>query len=565
MTRLVAGVPPETPGGDVVGRFEAEPDLHILPIIAEGRPVGLVTRERILRHFSHRFGRELWTRKPISALMNASPRIVSAQTQLEDICRMMATMTPEDLLEGVVLVEADGRYAGVASAFDLYLASVHVSDAKNRELADAATRLQAETEKANAASRAKTDFLATMSHEIRTPLNGILGMAQALATENLSPDHREKIALILSSGETLTTLLNDVLDLSKIEAGRLDIAPVDSDLDRALERVRQLFEPIATDKGVSIEIVRDPDVPDWLAFDPVRVHQCLANLVSNAVKFTNRGHVRIGVSASPPNALGGRDLQISVSDTGIGMTPDTLARLFNTFTQADASTTRRFGGTGLGLAITRRLARLMGGDVSVTSTPDVGSTFVLTFLAEAASTRRPDGETPVQASAGVATAAQGQRVLLVDDNAVNRQVVRLFLATIRSQVVEATNGLEALAALDAAPFDIVLLDVHMPVMDGCETIGRIRASDRPWRDIPVIALTADAMEGDRERFVAMGMTDYVAKPIDRRLLLARIASAVARVDSPPADAPAAAPTSATAAGSDFDLTEIVAAIDSAAA
>ncbi len=519
---------PETLGGRIFVLFDQDADLHIIPIVQGGKPVGLVTRQRLLEHFSHKFGRELWEKRPIAQMMNADPRIVRSTTSMEMLCRSMAEMSLQALMEGVVFVDEAGLYAGVASAFDLYQASVNVSEAKNRELLTISAQLTAETQKANNASNAKTNFLATMSHEIRTPLNGILGMAQALALEDLAPDQREKIDLIVSSGETLTVLLNDVLDLSKIEAGRLDISPVDMDLRTTIERARKLFEAIASDKDVAIRITLPETVQTHLHCDAVRVHQCLSNLISNAVKFTPSGEVEIICSVADPDERGVSRVELQVRDSGIGMTPETLANLFTPFTQADGSITRNFGGTGLGLAITRRLARLMNGDVTVSSAPSCGSTFVLTFEARPVVATQSVPSTVTPAVNVDATRAEPLRVLLVDDNSVNRQVVRLFLASLQTVVVEAENGAEALKRLDAQPFDVVLLDIHMPIMDGCEAIKRIRASDQPWRTLPVIALTADAMEGDRERFVAMGMTDYLAKPIDRRLLLNRIAEATSR-------------------------------------
>ncbi|HPN07267.1 MAG TPA: response regulator [Hyphomonadaceae bacterium] len=519
---------PETLGGRIFVWFDQDPDLHIIPIVQNGKPVGLVTRQRLLEHFSHKFGRELWEKRPIAQLMNSDPRIVDSCMPIETICRSMAEMSLQALMEGVVFVDALGLYAGVASAFDLYQASVNLSEAKNRELLTVSAQLSAETQKANNASSAKTNFLATMSHEIRTPLNGILGMAQALALEELPADQREKIDIIVSSGETLTVLLNDVLDLSKIEAGRLDISPVDMDLRTTIERARKLFEAIANDKDVAIRVTLPETAQTYLHYDAVRVHQCLSNLISNAVKFTPSGEVEIIGSVTEPDARGVSRVELQVRDTGIGMAPDTVANLFTPFTQADGSITRNFGGTGLGLAITRRLARLMNGDVTVASAASCGSTFFLSFEAGAAISAPALAAVAPSIGSSNSSRTGPLRILLVDDNAVNRQVARLFLASLQTTVVEAENGAEALKRLGEREFDVVLLDVHMPIMDGCEAIRRIRASDQPWRTLPVIALTADAMEGDRERFVAMGMTDYLAKPIDRRLLLNKIHEATSR-------------------------------------
>ncbi len=524
IARRIDAVSPSTPGGVVVTRFEQDEDLHIIAVVENDYPVGLVTRDTLFQFFSLKFGRELWDKRPISQLMQSNPRLVRTDVPIDELCRLMAGMSPEALLQGVALVDQQGFYAGVASAFDLYRASVRVAEDKNARLLQATEQLSAETDRATRASQAKSDFLATMSHEIRTPLNGILGMAQALAQEPMAEGQREKIDLIVSSGETLTGLLNDILDLSKIEAGKLAIEPVDSDLRATINRVHRLFAPLAREKGLDIVLDIAPHLPARLKYDPVRVHQCVSNLISNAIKFTQNGRIEIGCTFAT-EADGQHIVTLSVRDTGIGMSAATLANLFTPFTQADASITRRFGGTGLGLAITRRLLRMMGGDATADSTPGVGSAFTMTFAAgDAAEAPASTRQAPAPNAPTDWTPSRPLHVLLVDDNSVNRQVVRLFLATIQAKVVEAVNGAEALERLASEPFDIVLLDIHMPVMDGCEAIRRIRSSDQTWCSLPVIALTADAMEGDRERFVGMGMTDYVAKPIDRRLLLTRIAA-----------------------------------------
>jgi CheY-like chemotaxis protein/anti-sigma regulatory factor (Ser/Thr protein kinase) len=317
------------------------------------------------------------------------------------------------------------------------------------------------------------------------------------------------------------SIVNDVLDLSKIEAGRMEIAPVDFDLGHMLRRLQKLFSTRADEKGVKLIVAADASLPQHLKFDPVRVRQCIANLISNAIKFTDKGLITVIASIDETND-GASIVCVRVEDTGIGMDAETLAKLFRPFTQADGSTTRRFGGTGLGLSITRKLANLMGGDVTVESTPHRGSVFTLKFKAEISQGHiaRPAAGEPADTVKTIT--ASGISVLIVDDHPLNRTVARLFLEPHGINVAEAENGRQTLEMLKNEHFDLVLLDVHMPVMDGPETIRHIRDANEPWATVPVIALTADAMTGDRERLLAMGMTGYVSKPIDQRELIAEI-------------------------------------------
>ncbi len=403
--------------------------------------------------------------------------------------------------------------------------SVQVFSRLRRELEGAYEALHEQKATIEAASEAKSTFLATMSHELRTPLNGVLGMAHTLKKEPMSQTQAERVDTIIDSGNLLTALLNDVLDMSKIEAGKMEIAPVEDDLVHALHQTVRLFEPAAAKKGVTLRFEPAADIPDRLSFDPVRVRQCAVNLLNNAVKFTENGAITAAVRCEPAGK--GQRVVMTVTDSGIGMDDETVARLFAPFVQADASITRRFAGTGLGLSIVRRLARLMGGDVSVESAPAEGSTFTLTFLVDAAPAEAGDAQEDAPQDD---TSIRQRRVLLVDDNPVNRQVAAIFLKELECDVVEAREGSEALERLAAGRFDLVLLDLHMPGMDGMETIARIRRARAAWSDVPVAALTADAMGGEREECLRAGMDSYIPKPFEPAAFHAGMSEALARTE-----------------------------------
>ncbi len=397
--------------------------------------------------------------------------------------------------------------------------SVDVTELRQRE-----KDLKKAQEAAIAASNAKSAFLANMSHEIRTPLSGILGMAQVLEMGDLKEEQKEQVATILDSGRNLMSLLNDVLDLSKIEADKIAIVKADTDLTHTLRRLHRLWKPKAEEAGLEFYLSLDADLPQVLNFDAMRVRQCVSNLISNAIKFTHQGRVEVFVTARK-QADGQYLVKVRVSDTGVGMDEETASRLFHPFVQADDSTSREFGGTGLGLSITRRLAELMGGEAHVKSERGRGSEFTFSFLAgEAAPQHRVvhEGVSMSEEESHSTLKNQNLRLLLVDDHPINRQVASLFLRPFNMRIVEATNGLEALSALKRETFDIVLLDVHMPVMDGAQTIRTIRDSSELWKNVPVIALAADAMSGDKERYLGMGMDSYLSKPLAERDLIAEI-------------------------------------------
>ncbi len=406
---------------------------------------------------------------------------------------------------------------GTGGALLIARAAGRIGHAAREHEAHLASARAAAEERARAESR----LVATISHELRTPLNGILGMVQTLLRTDLSPEQRHQVEVIAESGRTLNTLLNDLLDFARLEAGRLAISPVEEDLFRSIEHIRQLYAPMAREKGVTLDVKMAPGVPSRLVFDAVRVRQCLANLVANALKFTSEGSVTVTVSAEPagrePDGRARYRVIITVSDTGIGIPPDKLPRLFQPFSQVDGSIERRYGGTGLGLAITRQLAVAMGGTVEVESTPGKGSTFCFSFVAPAVGTaEEPRGE---------AVRLAGRRVLVADDVETNRMVMRLFLQAQGMETVEATDGEEALQKLAGACFDAALIDLNMPGVSGADIARRIRCSEVGQPDLPLVAVTADSATGEVD-LGPEGFDSVVQKPIDPRELQAALRRAL---------------------------------------
>jgi len=376
--------------------------------------------------------------------------------------------------------------------------------------------------RADAANRAKTEFLASMSHEIRTPLAAILGYAELAADDGIGDEERrEMLATILRNGKHLLDIVNDILDLSKIEAGALDVERVPCSPARIVDEVVALLRVRAADKGIGLHVAQDAEIPEAVLSDPLRLRQILMNLVANAVKFTEEGSVTVRLGMCD-----GR-LRFEVEDTGIGMDPSTLSRLFQPFTQADSSTSRRYGGTGLGLALTRRLANLLGAEIAVRSELGRGSTFTVSLPAERAPARpvaEADDDSPAAASSA-ATLRQGCRVLVAEDSRDNQELIAHILRAAGAEVDVASTGRVACervaeAAARGQLYDLVLMDVQMPELDGLEATAALRAAGHR---LPVIALSAGVSRDEQDRCLAAGCDAFLAKPIDRRALVATVA------------------------------------------
>ncbi len=415
------------------------------------------------------------------------------------------------LVRAITLSDENARLAEtlLARTREVEQANVQLESrvaARTEELQDMAL-------KAEAANRVKSEFLATISHEIRTPLNGVIGMAQVMSRDGLAPRQAERLSIIRTSAQALLDVLNDVLDISKIESGAMEIRPVVFDLAEFAEGIGRVYQPLAEERGLAFVLTISQGARGLRRGDLSRLRQIVSNLVSNALKFTEQGEVRVAFDGDAATLL------CTVTDTGMGIAADKQHEVFERFVQADGSNTRRAGGTGLGLAISQELAHLMGGKIGLTSALGAGSRLELTLPIGLAD----PGEAPEpQAAAPQAAAVRCRRVLIVDDNATNRMVMQTLLEELHIASEVAADGREAIAAWQDQPWDAILMDIHMPEMDGLEATRRIRAreqeSQRPRT--PILAVTASVMSHETQAYMAAGMDAVVPKPVDLDELVA---------------------------------------------
>jgi signal transduction histidine kinase/ActR/RegA family two-component response regulator len=412
----------------------------------------------------------------------------------------------------------DGLFQSLARSFNQLLAKLEANDRSLRETMGA---LVTARDQADTANVAKSQFLANMSHEIRTPLNGVLAMADVMSRGELDDRQRERLGVIRESGELLLAVLNDVLDLSKIEAGKLELTPADFNLSDLADACRKVYGVMAQEKGLRFDLTIEADAAGAWTGDRDRMRQIVGNLLSNAIKFTVEGAVAARFSLSPSGAL-----RLTVADTGIGIASDKLPTLFDKFVQADNSTTRQFGGTGLGLAICRELAQLMGGQIIARSAPGEGSTFTVDLPLARGVEVLPD-----VLAAGEAEENGGRplRILAAEDNLTNQKVLRAVLCPLDIHLTITADGAAAVEAWRTGGFDLILMDIQMPVMDGVEATQAIRAEERQRRAprIPILALTANAMTYQVEQYLAVGMDGHVSKPIELQRLYVAIENALA--------------------------------------
>lgn len=509
---------PGVTGSQVYDLFHDDPELLVCPVVDDDKPLGLVARNAFFLRMADTHGRALFGRRPVTAVMDRDPLIVEATELLSQVSRHILTDRTAALFDGFIITR-DGRYAGVGTGVGLMRTLQNESEDRNRKLVSLAEQLGTARMDAQSANQAKTEFLATVSHEIRNPLNGVLGVAQLLLDSELAPEQRQLVSTIQSSGDLLLRILNDVLDLSKVDAGKMTLDVTEFELSELISSITELWRPRATGKGLALNTQLSGEAPGRLKGDPVRLKQVLFNLIGNAIKFTERGAVDVGfdVTALTPGKVA---LRCDVRDTGCGVSQAARAQLFTPFARAEAATDRQYEGTGLGLSIAKRLTELMGGSIGYAPAPGGGAHFWIEAPFEIA--RQGVTPEPVIAAAAPAPGPASPRILVAEDNEINQEVIRGFLA-LRGWTCDVANtGADALSALQARAYDLVLMDVQMPVMDGYEATAAIRSLPAPLRHTPILALTANAMREDRRRCLNAGMDGYAAKPIERESFFAEI-------------------------------------------
>ncbi len=424
------------------------------------------------------------------------------------------------LLTSVQIPSPDGGVAGWVGT----LADVTAEAGAEAAMAEARDR-------ATEASRLKSDFLANVSHEIRTPMNGVIGMTDLLLETELDDRQRDYAQTVRNSSEALLAIINDILDFSTVEAGKLVIDDVEFDVRTVVDEVVGVHATTARTKGLAVRAIVDPGVPAAVCGDPGRVRQVLANLVGNAVKFTRSGEIAIAVGMAPGVGDSGKVIRVVVSDTGDGIAEDKIGAIFQPFVQADSSNSRRYGGAGLGLAISGQLVALMGGECGVSSRLGEGSEFWFTVAAGSDCTGPPAPDEPAGESQPAGVPAS--RLLLAEDNLINQKVAVAMLSLAGYQVDTVSDGAAAVKAFATGAYDAVLMDCQMPELNGYEATAAIRAHEGTKRHTPIIAMTAGARPEDQARCLAEGMDSYLAKPVSKDALLAVVARAVGRANSPP--------------------------------
>ena len=504
LTERAEPVSPETPGIDVFARFEREPDTLVIPVVENGRPLGLVERNDFLLKFASPLGHAQCANRPVVHVMDPEPAVVEAGVSIDAFCDVLLKGGPAALMRGFI-VTREGRYHGVGTAGSLLQAVNELQRQQNLELAEQARVLTDTRTQALASARAKSQFLAIMSHELRTPMNGVLAVAELLRRQPLNAQSHAHINTIVESSETLLKILQDALDLSRAEAGELDLHPTATPLRALMDDIQATWAPRASQDNVTLMVSYEGDTELAAVIDGARVTQLFNNLIGNALNFARNGVVEAGLKAV---ADGNRiRLEARVRDDGAGVDADRVDAVFELFVHGTGH-----DGAGLGLAICRQIVDRMGGRIWAENNPGRGATFAFDLDVERTQVEAVETSN-VENFGGEGELGSSPHILIVDDNATNRVVAQALCEMFGCTSETAEDGVEALEAVQERRFDLILMDIKMPRMDGVQATQAIRALTGPARDIPIVALTANADPDDARKYLTIGMAAVVEKPI----------------------------------------------------
>ena len=503
LTERAEAVSPQTPGSEVFARFESEPDTLVIPVIEDGRPVGLIERNAFLLKIAGAFGHALFAKRPVVHVMDPEPAVVEAGVAIDTFCEALLKSGPGALMRGFI-VTRNGRYHGVGTAVSLLQAVNDRQRRQNAELTAQAQVLSDTRTPALMAARAKSQFLGIMSHELRTPMNGVLAVAELLRRQPLNAQAHAHVTTIVESSETLLRILQDALDLSRAEAGELELHAEPTPLRALMDDVQAMWAPRASQDNVTLMIGYEGDTELAAVVDAMRLKQVFNNLIGNALKFARNGVVEASLKAT---ASGDRiRLEARVRDDGPGVDADRVDVIFEPFVHGSGP-----DGAGLGLSICRQIVDRMGGRIWAENNAGRGATFA--FDLEVERTRVEAAPASNIQSLSDLEMTTSPHILIVDDNATNRVVAQALCEMFGCTSETAEDGVEALAAVQERQFDLVLMDIKMPRMDGVQATQAIRALDGPVGSIPIVALTANADPEDAKKYLATGMAAVVEKPI----------------------------------------------------
>lgn len=527
LTERMDPIAPTTLASDVFLRFRDEPDTLVIPVVDDGRPVGLIERNAFLLKIAGPFGHALYSNRVVTHVMDPEPAVVEAGVNIDSFCDIMLKGGAGALMRGFI-VTRNGRYSGVGTAVSLLQAVNDEQRRQNTEMAAQALALTDSRTQAMASARAKSQFLGIMSHELRTPMNGVLAVAELLRRQPLNEASQNHVQTIVDSSETLIRILQDALDLSRAEAGELELTPVPTPLRALMDDVEQLWSPRASQDGVTLMIGYEGDTELAAEVDPMRLKQVFNNLIGNALKFARNGMVEARLKAWAEGDV--VHMEARVRDDGPGIDADKVDAIFEPFVHGSGP-----DGAGLGLSICRQIVDRMDGRIWAENNAGRGATFAFDFNAER-TIAKADPQSNVETLADL-DLQSSPHILIVDDNATNRVVAQALCEMFGCSSETAEDGVEALDAVKDRPFDLILMDIKMPRMDGVQATQAIRALSGPRGMIPIIALTANADPDDAKGYIAIGMAAVVEKPIKPERLRMAMNAALSGEAAPVVEAP----------------------------